>query len=75
MLQLLHHKRERELVISATGLRQWQIGKVGYLSDYAYRLQLKIIVPWDVTQGRLIFTDGSEEFTVSIFRVVQEDCF
>ena len=42
---------------------------------YAYRLQLKITVPWDVTPGRLIFTDGSEEFTVSIFRVVQEECF
>jgi hypothetical protein len=76
MLQLQqNHKRERASVISVTGLRQWQIGKVGYFSDYAYRLQLKIIVPWDVTPGRLIFTDGSEDSVVSIFRVVQEDCF
>ena len=76
MLQLLqHHEREKASVISATDLRQWQIRKIGYFSDYAYRLQLKITVPWDVTPGRLILTDGSEEFSVSIFRVVQEECF
>ena len=76
MLQLLqHHNRERASVISATDLRQWQIRKVGYFSEYAYRLQLKITVPWVVTQGRLIFTDGSEKSAVSIFNVVQEECF